>query len=122
MSDNITIEGQSGFYKGKVRDVFYFDDLMAINVSDRLSAFDVVLPKTIPFKGQVLNQLAYKCIKATEDIVPNWIIEQPSSTITIGHRCEPFKVEMVIRGYLVGHAWREYKAGKRILCGVKLPK
>lgn len=122
MSDNITIEGQTGFYKGKVRDVFYFDDLMAINVSDRLSAFDVVLPKPIPYKGQVLNQLASKCIKATEDIVPNWIIDQPSATVTIGHRCEPFKVEMVIRGYLVGHAWREYKAGKRVLCGVAMPE
>ena len=122
MSDNITIEGQTGFYKGKVRDVFYFDDLMAINVSDRLSAFDVVLPKPIPYKGQVLNQLASKCIKATEDIVPNWIIDQPSPTVTIGHRCEPFKVEMVIRGYLVGHAWREYKAGKRVLCGVSMPE
>lgn len=121
MQDELTINGQTGFYKGKVRDVYYFDDLMAINVSDRLSAFDVVLPKPIPFKGQVLNQLAYKAIKATEDIVPNWIIDQPSPTITIGHRCETFMVEMVIRGYLAGHAWREYKAGKRMLCGVAMP-
>jgi phosphoribosylaminoimidazole-succinocarboxamide synthase len=116
------MKGQTGFYKGKVRDVYYFDDLMAIHVSDRISAFDVVLPKPIPYKGQVLNQLAFLTIKATEDIVPNWIIEQSEATITIGHRCEPFKVEMVIRGYLAGHAWREYKAGKRTLCGVTLPE
>lgn len=122
MSEAVQLKGQTGFYKGKVRDVYYFNELMAIKVSDRISAFDVVLPKPIPYKGQVLNQLAYKCIKATEDIVPNWMIEQASATTTIGHRCEPFKVEMVIRGYLAGHAWREYKAGKRILCGVTLPE
>ena len=104
------IEGQTGFYKGKVRDVYYFGDLMAIVVSDRISAFDVVLPEPIPFKGQVLNQLAYKSLEATKDIVPNWTIEKPAPNVTIGHQCEPFKVEMVIRGYLAGHAWREYKA------------
>jgi phosphoribosylaminoimidazole-succinocarboxamide synthase len=90
--------------------------------SDRISAFDVVLPKGIPFKGQVLNQLAYHFIKATEDIVPNWIIASPDTSVTIGKKCEPFKVEMVIRGYLAGHAAREYKLGKRILCGVTLPE
>jgi len=119
---NFEIPGQTGFYKGKVRDVYYFDELMAIVVSDRISAFDCVLPKPIPYKGQVLNKLAYKMIKSTEDIVPNWIIDRPSPEITIGHKCEPFKVEMVIRGYLAGHAWREYKAGKRVLCGVPLPE
>ena len=122
MSERTTIKGQTGFYKGKVRDVYYFDQLMAIVVSDRISAFDVVLPEPIPYKEQVLNQLAFKFIKATEDIVPNWILDQPSATVTVGHRCEPFAVEMVIRGYLVGHAWREYKAGKRVLCGVNLPE
>ncbi len=115
------LKGQTGFYQGKVRDVYYFDALMAIKVSNRISAFDVVLPESIPYKGQVLNQLAYKNIKDTEDIVPNWILAQPSATVTVGHRCEPFKVEMVIRGYLAGHAWREYSAGKRILCGVQMP-
>ena len=119
---NFEIPGQTGFYKGKVRDVYYFDELMAIVVSDRISAFDCVLPKPIPYKGQVLNKLAYKMIKSTEDIVPNWIIDRPSPEITIGHKCEPFKVEMVIRGYLAGHAWREYRAGKRVLCGVPLPE
>lgn len=115
------IEGQTGFYKGKVRDVYYFGELMAIVVSDRISAFDVVLPEPIPFKGQVLNQLAYKALKSTQNIVPNWTMEQPAANVTIGHQCEPFKVEMVIRGYLAGHAWREYKAGRRILCGISLP-
>jgi phosphoribosylaminoimidazole-succinocarboxamide synthase len=122
MTETHNLAGQTGFYKGKVRDVYYFGDLMAIKVSDRISAFDVVLPKPIPYKGQVLNQLAYKSIKATEDIVPNWILEQSAATITVGHKCEPFKVEMVIRGYLAGHSWREYKAGKRQVCGVSLPE
>jgi phosphoribosylaminoimidazole-succinocarboxamide synthase len=121
IANQLDIKGQTGFYKGKVRDVYYFGDLMAISVSDRISAFDVVLPKPIPFKGQVLNQLAFKSIKATEDIVPNWILQQSAPTVTIGHRCEPFKVEMVIRGYLAGHAWREYSSGKRTICGVSVP-
>ncbi len=114
--------GQSGFYKGKVRDVYYFGEKLAVVVTDRISAFDVVLPEPIPFKGQVLNQIAAKFLEATKDIVPNWVIEVPDPNVTIGRKCEPFAVEMVIRGYLAGHAAREYKAGKRILCGVALPE
>lgn len=114
--------GQKSLYKGKVRDVYNInDELLVMVVSDRISAFDVVLPKAIPFKGQVLNQIAAKFLKATEDIVPNWVIEVADPSVTIGRKCEPFKVEMVIRGYLSGHAWREYSAGKRMLCGVSMP-
>jgi len=114
--------GQKSLYKGKVRDVYNInDELLVMVVSDRISAFDVVLPKAIPFKGQVLNQIAAKFLKATEDIVPNWVIDVADPSVTIGRKCEPFKVEMVIRGYLSGHAWREYSAGKRILCGVLMP-
>jgi phosphoribosylaminoimidazole-succinocarboxamide synthase len=113
---------QKGFYKGKVRDVYNIDDTkLVMIVSDRISAFDVVLPKGIPYKGQVLNQIAAKFLQATSDIVPNWVIAVPDPMVTVGHFCEPFKVEMVIRGYLSGHAWREYKAGKRMLCGVPMP-
>ncbi|MBA4301994.1 MAG: phosphoribosylaminoimidazolesuccinocarboxamide synthase [Cyclobacterium sp.] len=112
--------GQIGFYKGKVRDVYIFDKELVVVASDRISAFDVVLPKAIPFKGQVLNQIAAGFLKATSDIVPNWVTATPDPSVTIGKRCEPFKVEMVIRGYLAGHAAREYKAGKRILCGVAM--
>ena len=113
---------QIGHYKGKVRDVYNINnDTLVMVVSDRISAFDVVLPKGIPFKGQVLNQLAEKFLIATEDIVPNWRISSPDPNVTVGHVCEPFKVEMVIRGYLTGHAWRTYKSGKRSLCGVSLP-
>jgi phosphoribosylaminoimidazole-succinocarboxamide synthase len=113
---------QKSFYKGKVRDVYNIDDKMLVMiVSDRISAFDVVLPKGIPYKGQVLNQIAAKFLKATEDIVPNWVISVPDPMVTVGHLCDPFKVEMVIRGYLSGHAWREYKAGKRTVCGVAMP-
>jgi phosphoribosylaminoimidazole-succinocarboxamide synthase len=113
---------QKSFYKGKVRDVYNIDDKMLVMiVSDRISAFDVVLPKGIPYKGQVLNQIAAKFLKATEDIVPNWVMAVPDPMVTVGHLCEPFKVEMVIRGYLSGHAWREYKAGKRVICGVPMP-
>ncbi len=115
--------GQKSLYKGKVRDVYNInDELMVMVVSDRISAFDVVLPKAIPFKGQVLNQIAAKFLKATEDILPNWVIEVPDPCVTIGRKCETFKVEMVIRGYLSGHAWREYSAGNRILCGVTMPE
>lgn len=114
--------GQSGFYKGKVRDVYYFGEKLAVVVTDRISAFDVVLPKAIPFKGQVLNQIAAKFLEATKDIVPNWVLSVPDPNVTIGRKCEPYGVEMVIRGYLAGHAAREYKAGKRILCGVSLPE
>ena len=114
---------QKSFYKGKVRDVYNIDDTMLVMiVSDRISAFDVVLPQGIPYKGQVLNQIAAKFLKATEDIVPNWVIAVPDPMVTVGHFCEPFKVEMVIRGYLSGHAWREYKAGKRTVCGVAMPE
>ncbi|MGQ0827204.1 MAG: phosphoribosylaminoimidazolesuccinocarboxamide synthase [Bacteroidota bacterium] len=113
---------QKSFYKGKVRDVYNInDEMLVMIVSDRISAFDVVLPKGIPYKGQVLNQIAAKFLKATEDIVPNWVIAVPDPMVTIGKFCEPFKVEMVIRGYLSGHAWREYKAGKRTVCGVAMP-
>ena len=114
---------QTGYYKGKVRDVYTIDNkYLAMVVTDRISAFDVVLPEPIPFKGQVLNQIAAKFLKATADIVPNWVISVPDPSVTIGKICEPFKVEMVIRGYLAGHAWREYSAGKREVCGVSLPE
>ncbi|KAI9549514.1 Phosphoribosylaminoimidazole-succinocarboxamide synthase [Daphnia sinensis] len=113
---------QVGFYKGKVRDVYIFDQELVVVASDRISAFDVVLPRPIPYKGQVLNQIAAKFLKATSDIVPNWVTTIPDPNVTIGRRCEPFKVEMVIRGYMAGHAAREYAAGKRILCGVELPE
>lgn len=113
---------QSAFYKGKVRDVYTINDqYMAMVVTDRISAFDVVLPEAIPFKGQVLNQIAAKFLAATKDIVPNWVLNVPDEMVTIGRICEPFKVEMVIRGYLAGHAWREYSAGRRTVCGVSLP-
>ena len=113
--------GQVGFYKGKVRDVYIFEKELVVVASDRISAFDVVLPKPIPFKGQVLNQIAAGFLEATAAIVPNWVTATPDPNVTIGKRCEPFKVEMVIRGYLAGHAAREYKAGKRLLCGVPMP-
>ncbi len=114
--------GQAGKYVGKVRDVYDIDnDYLVMIVTDRISAFDVVLPEGIPYKGQVLNQIAAKFLDATSDIIPNWKIAVPDPMVTIGHKCEPFKVEMVIRGYLSGHAWREYKAGKRTLCGVQMP-
>lgn len=119
---NFNFPHQTSFYKGKVRDVYTIDNqLMAMVVTDRISAFDVVLPEAIPFKGQVLNQIAAKFLAATQDIVPNWVLSTPDEMVTIGRICEPFKVEMVIRGYLAGHAWREYSAGKRSVCGVELP-
>lgn len=114
--------GQTGFYRGKVRDVYYFQDQVAMIATDRISAFDVVLPRAIPYKGQVLNQIAASFLRATAHLVPNWVICQPDPNVTIGRMCEPYKVEMVIRGYLAGHAWREYKSGKREVCGVKLPE
>jgi len=120
---NFDLPGQTGFYKGKVRDVYNISDkYLVMVVTDRISAFDVVLPKPIPFKGQVLNQIAAKFLQATQDILPNWVLDVPDPSVTIGKICEPYKVEMVIRGYLAGHAWREYKAGRRELCGVKLPE
>ncbi|WP_183572461.1 phosphoribosylaminoimidazolesuccinocarboxamide synthase [Mucilaginibacter sp. X5P1] len=115
--------GQTAFYKGKVRDVYTIKNkYLAMVVSDRISAFDVVLPEAIPFKGQVLNQIAAGFLKATADIVPNWVVSVPDPSVTIGRICEPYKVEMVIRGYLAGHAAREYAAGKRQVCGVSLPE
>lgn len=114
---------QKGFYEGKVRDVYNInDEILLMVVTDRISAFDVVLPKGIPYKGQVLNQIAAKFLDETSDIVPNWKLAVPDPMVTAGIKCEPFKVEMVIRGYLSGHAWREYKAGKRSLCGEPLPE
>ena len=122
-STSFKFPGQKSYYKGKVREVYNInDEMLVMIVSDRISAFDVVLPKGIPFKGQVLNQIAAKFLKATEDIVPNWVMATPDPMVTIGRMCDPFKVEMVIRGYLSGHAWRTYKAGKRELCGVNLPE
>jgi phosphoribosylaminoimidazole-succinocarboxamide synthase len=112
---------QRGFYAGKVRDVYYLDDLLIIVASDRISAFDHILPRPIPSKGQVLNQLASHFMKASAHIVPNWLLDTPDPTVSVGLRCAPVKIEMVIRGYLAGHAWREYKSGKRILCGVEMP-
>jgi phosphoribosylaminoimidazole-succinocarboxamide synthase len=112
---------QKSVYRGKVREVYNInDELLVMVATDRLSAFDVVLPKGIPYKGQILNQIATKFMQLTEDIVPNWLIATPDPNVAVGHLCEPFKVEMVIRGYLAGHAWREYAAGKRTLCGVTL--
>jgi phosphoribosylaminoimidazole-succinocarboxamide synthase len=115
--------GQKSVYHGKVRDVYNIDnEYLVMVVSDRISAFDVVLPKGIPYKGQVLNQIAAKFLDATSDIVPNWKVATPDPNVTVGIHCEPFKVEMVIRGYLTGHAWREYRSGKRTLCGIVLPE
>ncbi len=123
ISTSFQFPGQKSLYKGKVRDVYNINGkYLVMVVSDRISAFDVVLPKGIPFKGQVLNQIATRFLDATADIVPNWKLASPDPMVTIGHFAEPFKVEMVIRAYLTGHAWREYKAGKRELCGVPLPE
>ncbi len=120
---NFNFPGQKSVYKGKVRAVYRLaDDVLVMVATDRLSAFDVVMPKGIPYKGQILNQIATKFMAQTEDIVPNWLIATPDPNVAVGHLCEPFKVEMVIRGYLSGHAAREYKAGKRILCGVEMPE
>lgn len=115
-------KGQTDFYKGKVRDVYYFGDRMAMVASDRISAFDHILPAAIPYKGQVLNKIASHFLKQTRAIVPNWLEVMPHAQVAIGKKCNPFPVEMVIRGYLTGHAWREYKAGKRLLCGVAMPE
>ncbi|MBZ0099162.1 MAG: phosphoribosylaminoimidazolesuccinocarboxamide synthase, partial [Taibaiella sp.] len=119
----LQLPGQTAFYKGKVRDVYTIaDKYLVMVVSDRISAFDVVLPRPIPYKGQVLNTIAARFLDATEDIVPNWKISAPLPNVTIGRKCETFPVEMVIRGNLAGHAWRTYKSGKRELCGVILPE
>ena len=122
MTTNFSFPDQIWVYKGKVREVYHLkNDILIMIATDRLSAFDVVMPKGIPYKGQILNQIATKMMKATSDIVPNWLIATPDPNVAIGQACEPFKVEMVIRGYLSGHAAREYKAGERILCGVPMP-
>ncbi len=120
---NFNFPNQKSVYKGKVREVYNIDNnLLVMIATDRLSAFDVVMPKGIPYKGQILNQIATKFMSQTEDLVPNWLIATPDPNVAVGHLCEPFKVEMVIRGYLSGHAAREYKAGKRMLCGVAMPE
>lgn len=123
MSTDFNFPGQKSVYKGKVREVYTLEnDILVMVATDRLSAFDVVMPKGIPYKGQILNQIATKMMKDTEDIVPNWLLATPDPNVAVGKACEPFKVEMVIRGYLSGHAAREYKAGKRMLCGVAMPE
>jgi phosphoribosylaminoimidazole-succinocarboxamide synthase len=119
---NFNFPGQRGVYKGKVREVYNIDDKYLVMIaSDRLSAFDVIMPRQIPYKGQILNQIASYMLEATKDLVPNWLIACPDPNVAIGHLARPFKVEMVIRGYLSGHAWREYRDGKRVLCGVPMP-
>ena len=118
---NFQFPNQRSFYRGKVRDVYAFEDKLVMVASDRISAFDVILPRAIPFKGQVLNQIAAHFLKATAELVPNWLLEVPDPNVSIGLRCEPYAVEMVVRGYLAGHAWREYRAGRRMVCGVMLP-
>jgi phosphoribosylaminoimidazole-succinocarboxamide synthase len=120
--NNYFFPGQTNFYKGKVRDVYTIDNrLLVMIASNRISAFDVVLPKPIPYKGQVLNQVAAYMLRSTKDICDNWLLETPAPNVSVGIKCIPFKVEMVVRGNLTGHAWRTYSAGKRILCGVELP-
>lgn len=122
-SSNFNFPGQKSVYKGKVREVYNINnDLLVMIATDRLSAFDVIMPKGIPYKGQILNQIASKFMQLTQDIVPNWLVANPDPNVAVGYLCEPFKVEMVIRGYLSGHAAREYAAGKRILCGVEMPE
>jgi len=119
---NFQFPGQTRVHKGKVRDVYKTSDMLILVVTDRISAFDVILPHPIPYKGQVLNQIAASMLEATRDIVPNWLLGVPDPNVSVGMLCEPLKVEMVIRGYLTGHAWREYQAGKRMLCGIPLPE
>jgi phosphoribosylaminoimidazole-succinocarboxamide synthase len=119
---NFNFPNQTGFYKGKVRDVYSFENLLVMIASDRISAFDVVLPRAIPFKGQVLNQIAAHFLEATREVVPNWLVATPDPNVSVGLKCETYPVEMVVRGYLAGHAWRTYKSGLRTLCGVPLPE
>ena len=121
-STSFTFSNQQSVYHGKVRDVYDFGEKIAVIVTDRISAFDHILPRPIPFKGQVLNGIAAHFLKATQDICPNWLESTPDPNVSIGLKCEPIKLEMVVRGYMAGHAWREYKAGKRVLCGVFLPE
>jgi phosphoribosylaminoimidazole-succinocarboxamide synthase len=118
----ITFPGQTKYYKGKVRDVYTINENLLIMIaSDRISAFDVILPRPIPYKGQVLNQIAAYMLNATKDICPNWLLDVPAPNVSVGKRCDPFKIEMVVRGNLTGHAWRTYASGNRMLCGVKMP-
>src|ERR1700712_594895 len=121
--NTMQVPGQTAFYRGKVRDVYTIgDDRLVMIASDRISAFDVILPNPIPFKGQVLNQIAAYMLNATRDICPNWLTDIPAPNVAIGKKCVPFRVEMVVRGNLTGHAWRTYQSGKRSLCGVALPE
>ncbi len=122
LDSNFRFPNQTEYYSGKVRDVYFFGDLMAVVVSDRISAFDHILPRPIPYKGQVLNLIAAHFLNASRDIIPNWLQDVPHPNVSIGQRCEPIKLEMVVRGYLAGHAWRTYKSGQRILCGVEMPE
>jgi len=122
MSSPFHFPGQTGFYRGKVRDVYFFDDVIIMVASDRISAFDHILPRPIPYKGQVLNQMAAFFLKASASQVPNWLEAMPDVCVSAGMLCEPIRVEMVIRGYLAGHAWREYASGKRLICGVEMPE
>ena len=122
-STNFSFPGQTSVYHGKVRDVYFIgDDLLCMVATDRISAFDVILPEGIPYKGQILNQIAAKFLNATRDIVPNWLLATPDPMVSVGYRCEGYPVEMIVRGYLCGSAWRAYKAGAREICGVKLPE
>lgn len=121
MSKEYKFVNQTSFYRGKVRDVYGIGDHLLMITSDRISAFDVVLPRLIPFKGQVLNQIASYFLQATRDIVPNWLISTPDANASYGFKCIPIPIEMVIRNYMVGHLWREYSSGKRVVCGVVLP-
>ena len=118
---NFNFPNQTDFYKGKVRDVYSFENQLVMVASDRISAFDVVLPRAIPYKGQVLNQIAAHFLAATRDVVPNWLVATPDPNVSVGLKCETYPVEMVVRGYLAGHAWRTYKSGSRVLCGVLMP-
>jgi phosphoribosylaminoimidazole-succinocarboxamide synthase len=118
---NFSFPGQTDFYRGKVRDVYIFNNKMAMVATDRISAFDIILPEPIPYKGQILNQIACKSLEATADIVPNWLESSPDPNVSYGKRCQPIHVEMVIRGYVTGHAWREYRDGKRTICGEPMP-
>lgn len=120
--DTFSFPGQTGFYRGKVRDVYSINDRLVMIASDRISAFDVILPRPVPFKGQVLNQIAAYMLKATSDICPNWLEQVPAPNVSIGKRCVPFKIEMVVRGNLTGHAWRTYQSGQRELCGAVMPE
>ncbi|MCU0396047.1 MAG: phosphoribosylaminoimidazolesuccinocarboxamide synthase, partial [Chitinophagaceae bacterium] len=120
---NLAIPNAAGYYKGKVRDVYYMaNNLLVMVASNRISAFDVILPRPIPYKGQVLNQIAARMLRDTADICPNWLLDVPAPHVSIGRKCIPFKVEMVVRGNLTGHAWRTYSSGKRVLCGVEMPE